>query len=201
MKFISTLFLTLLSSFAIAQSGTIKGRISTENGDPAESINIILKGTGKGTTTSVSGEFSLSDLAAGNYQLTASGVGYASIERKVSLAAGETLMLNLTVQENAQQLQTVEITGRRETTYKNDVSFIASKTATPIKEVPQAISYVTKEVLRDQGAFTMGDAVKNMSGVNQFTFYDDLTIRGFRMNGGSTTQLFNGLRTFSGFWK
>lgn len=201
MKFTCTLFLTLLSSFAIAQSGLIKGRITNENGDPVELINIILKGTGKGTMTSVSGEFTLPDLAAGKYQLIASGVGYTTIERRVTLADGETETLNLSVQENAQQLQTVEITGRRETTYKNDVSFIASKTATPLKEIPQAISYVTKEVLRDQGAFTMGDAVKNMSGVNQFTFYDDLTIRGFRMNGGSTTQLFNGLRTFSGFWK
>ncbi|WP_420147555.1 TonB-dependent siderophore receptor [Spirosoma sp.] len=201
MKFTYTLLFALITYGTFAQNGIIKGRVTTENGDPAELINIMLKGTGKGTISSASGEFSLTDLTAGKYQLIASGVGYSTIERRVTLAADETITLNLTVQENAQQLQTVEITGRRETTYKNDVSFIASKTATPLKEIPQAISYVTKEVLRDQGAFTMGDAVKNMSGVNQFTFYDDLTIRGFRMNGGSTTQLFNGLRTFSGFWK
>jgi len=102
---------------------------------------------------------------------------------------------------STEQLQTVEITGRKESGYKNTNSFIGSKTATPLREVPQAISYVTKELMQDQSAVRVGDVVKNFSGVNQFTFYDDLTIRGFRINGGSTTQLLNGMRTFSGFWK
>jgi iron complex outermembrane receptor protein len=102
---------------------------------------------------------------------------------------------------NTEQLQTVEITGRKEQGYKNTNSFIGTKTATPLKDVPQSISYVTKELMQDQSAVRMGDVVKNFSGVNQFTFYDDITIRGFRINGGSTTQLINGMRTFTGFWK
>jgi iron complex outermembrane receptor protein len=102
---------------------------------------------------------------------------------------------------NTEQLQTVEITGRKEQGYKNTNSFIGTKTATPLKDVPQSISYVTKELMQDQAAVRMGDVVKNFSGVNQFTFYDDITIRGFRINGGSTTQLINGMRTFTGFWK
>ncbi|WP_461132493.1 TonB-dependent siderophore receptor [Spirosoma lituiforme] len=201
MKIRCTCLFVLLSSYIFAQNGTIKGRLTNDTGEPVDMIHVMLEGTSKGTVSSASGEFSLTDVAADKYQVVVSGVGYTTVKRRVTLAPGETVVLNLSLQENTHQLQTVEITGRRETTYKNDVSFIASKTATPLKEIPQAISYVTKEVLRDQGAFTMGDAVKNMSGVNQFTFYDDLTIRGFRMNGGSTTQLFNGLRTFSGFWK
>lgn len=201
MKISFTCLLILISSYIYAQTGTINGRLTNDAGEPVESIHVLLKGTNKGTVSSASGEFSLTDVPASKYQLVLSGVGYTTVERRISLSPGETVSLNVSLQEDTHQLQAVEITGRRETTYKNDVSFIASKTATPLKEIPQAISYVTKEVLRDQGAFTMGDAVKNMSGVNQFTFYDDLTIRGFRMNGGSTTQLFNGLRTFSGFWK
>lgn len=199
-----TLYLIILSfccTAAFAQHGQIKGNIKNNAGQPAEAINLILKGTGKGTLTDADGDFEFNALAPGNYHLVGTGVGIKRIDRSVQVKAGETATIDLTAEENSQELQTVEITGRRETTYKNDLSFIASKTATPIKEVPQAISYITKEVMRDQGTFLMGDAVKNMSGVNQFTFYDDLTIRGFRMNGGSTTQLVNGLRTFSGFWK
>ncbi|CAG5070208.1 Metal-pseudopaline receptor CntO [Dyadobacter sp. CECT 9623] len=202
MRIPSLLFFFILTSFvARAQTGTIKGQIKTAAGTPAEYINIILKGTGKGTVTSSTGEFEFNALADGTYQLIGTGVGIKRIDQTVSLKSGEIVNLELTAAESAEELQTLEILGRKETTYKNDLSFIASKTATPIKEVPQAISYITKEVMRDQGTFLMGDAVKNMSGVNQFTFYDDLTIRGFRMNGGSTTQLVNGLRTFSGFWK
>ncbi|MCF0072102.1 TonB-dependent receptor [Dyadobacter sp. CY261] len=201
MRIFCLLILSLCCSAAFGQTGQIKGNIKNAAGQPAESINLILKGTGKGTLTGADGNFEFNALAPGHYQVIGTGVGIKRIDRSVHVKASETATLEITAEENAQELQTVEITGRRETTYKNDLSFIASKTATPIKEVPQAISYVTKEVMRDQGTFLMGDAVKNMSGVNQFTFYDDLTIRGFRMNGGSTTQLVNGLRTFSGFWK
>ncbi len=201
MRIFCLLILSLCCSLAFAQTGQIKGNIKNATGQPAESINLILKGTGKATLTDADGDFEFNTLAPGRYQLVGTGVGIRRIDRSVHVKADETVTLEIVSEESTQELQTVEITGRRETTYKNDLSFIASKTATPIKEVPQAIAYITKEVMRDQGTFLMGDAVKNMSGVNQFTFYDDLTIRGFRMNGGSTTQLVNGLRTFSGFWK
>ncbi|MEO6283746.1 MAG: TonB-dependent receptor [Dyadobacter sp.] len=201
MKRYILLLFTFLNLTAFAQTGVIRGQVTNGSGQPVESINLILKGTGKGTVTTASGNFEFIALPAGNYVVIGTGVGFKRIDKHVSLKADETATLQLTATEDAHELQTVEVTGRRETTYKNDLSFIASKTATPIKEVPQSISYITKEVMRDQGTFLMGDAVKNMSGVNQFTFYDDLTIRGFRMNGGSTTQLVNGLRTFSGFWK
>jgi iron complex outermembrane receptor protein len=201
MKRYILLLFTLLNVTAFAQTGVIKGQVINGSGQAVESINLILKGTGRGTVTTASGDFEFNALPVGSYQVIGTGVGFKRIEKHVSLKSDETVTLELTATEDAHELQTVEVTGRRETTYKNDLSFLASKTATPIKEVPQAISYITKEVMRDQGTFLMGDAVKNMSGVNQFTFYDDLTIRGFRMNGGSTTQLVNGLRTFSGFWK
>jgi iron complex outermembrane receptor protein len=57
---------------------------------------------------------------------------------------------------NTEQLQTVEITGRKEQGYKNTNSFIGTKTATPLKDVPQSISYVTKELMQDQAAVRMG---------------------------------------------
>ncbi|WP_343306788.1 TonB-dependent siderophore receptor [Chitinophaga niabensis] len=98
--------------------------------------------------------------------------------------------------DTTRQLQTVEVTGRKDNSYKNERSFSATKIEMAVKDVPQAISTVTKELMQDQQAFRMGDIVKNVSGVNQFSGYDDFTLRGFR----STTQLLNGLRTVTGFW-
>src|SRR5690606_34070127 len=71
-----------------------------------------------------------------------------------------------------------------------------TKVATPIKELPQSISYITKELINDQQAFRTGEVVKNISGINQFSGYDDFTLRGFR----SSNQLINGLRAGSNFW-
>ncbi|MCE7043616.1 TonB-dependent receptor [Dyadobacter sp. CY312] len=201
MRIFFTFLLSSLVFSAFAQTAEIKGKITSQNNQPVELINLILKETGKGTVTSETGEFVFTGLEAGSYQIIGTGIGFKRIEKQVLLAEGQIVTVELEAVEDARLLQTVDVIGNLESNYKTDLSFIGSKTATPIREVPQAISYITKEVMHDQGTFLMGDAVKNMSGVNQFTFYDDLTIRGFRMNGGSTTQLFNGLRTFSGFWK
>jgi iron complex outermembrane receptor protein len=201
MRIFFTILLSSLAFSAFAQTAVIKGKITSQNNQPVELINLILKETGRGTVTSETGEFTFSGLEAGIYQIIGTGIGFKRIEKQVLLSEGQAVTVELEAIEDARLLQTVDVIGNLESNYKTDLSFIGSKTATPIREVPQAISYITKEVMHDQGTFLMGDAVKNMSGVNQFTFYDDLTIRGFRMNGGSTTQLFNGLRTFSGFWK
>ncbi|HBK71163.1 MAG TPA: TonB-dependent siderophore receptor, partial [Flavobacteriaceae bacterium] len=88
------------------------------------------------------------------------------------------------------QLQEVEIVGRKAKTYKNEVSFTATKTATAIKDIPQAVSYVTKEIFADQQAYRVNDIVKNVSGVNQYSWYDDFSFRGFR----SGETYINGLR-------
>jgi iron complex outermembrane receptor protein len=201
MRVLFTLLFAVALSGAFAQTAAVKGKITSPSNEPVELINLILKETGKGTITSHTGEFEFSGLDAGTYHIIGTGIGFKKIEKQVNIKDGETINVELVAIEDARLLQTVDVIGNSGSSYKNDLSFIGSRTATPVREVPQAISYITKEVMHDQGVFLMGDAVKNMSGVNQFTFYDDLTIRGFRMNGGSTTQLFNGLRTFSGFWK
>jgi iron complex outermembrane receptor protein len=63
--------------------------------------------------------------------------------------------------------------------------------------VPQSISAVTKEVIRDQGLRRLNEIAPFISGVNEFSVYDDLTIRGFRTN---DDRRLNGQRTYNAFW-
>ena len=93
------------------------------------------------------------------------------------------------------ELQSVEIIGRRAISYDNKISFVGTKNATLVKDVPQAISFVTKEVFADQQAYRVNDIVKNISGVNQFSWYDDFSMRGFR----SGETYINGLRVIGLF--
>ncbi|MEO0332884.1 MAG: TonB-dependent receptor, partial [Bacteroidota bacterium] len=165
-------------------------------------LNTALKNTTLGSITDIDGQFTIENIPAGSHQLIISGIGYQSKSRKINITANETLIINFSIQESLTQLQEVEIIGRAETTYQNDVSFIASKTATPLQDVPQSVSYVTKELILDQAAFRVNDVVKNMSGVNQFSFYNDITIRGFRVSGQRNSgNLINGMRAFTSFWK
>lgn len=55
------------------------------------------------------------------------------------------------------------------TDYNRPNASTATKTDTPIMETPMSVQVVTKQVLKDQQAFRLQDAVKNVSGVQQFS--------------------------------
>ena len=67
-------------------------------------------------------------------------------------------------------LQTVEIVGRARKDYNSDYSFSSSKIALKNMEVAQSISTVTKELLSDRQVFKIGDAPKNVTGVNATSY-------------------------------
>jgi iron complex outermembrane receptor protein len=117
-------------------------------------------------------------------------MNYGKVEHDVYVQANQSNKFNVTVSERNTALQQVEITGRRETDYKSEVSFIGTKTATPLIKVPQSVAVITKEVMQDQQVYRVGDVVRNVSGVNQFSSYNDFNLRGFR----GDANFVNGLR-------
>ncbi len=201
-KIIFTITLILISKGLLAQTASIKGKISDVNGSSIEFVNVSLKGASKGAITNSEGKFTIENINPGTYTLNVSSIGYLSKSREITLAEGQVLEVDFTLSENLLGLQTVEITGRREVGYDNKETFSATKTASLIKDVPTTINFVTKELMLDQAAFTVNDVVKNVAGVNQYSFYNDITIRGFRVQGqGNSGTLLNGMRTFTSFWK
>ena len=133
----------------------------------------------------------------GTYVVMASFIGYGTARDTVAVQAGAVATVTLTLEATDLELQEVEVVGRRATTYDAAYSFAATKTATPIVDVPQSISVVTKEVIDDQQLYTLNETTRNVSGVNTFSGYNDLTARGFR---SSNTRLVNGLKSSFGFW-
>jgi iron complex outermembrane receptor protein len=203
MKGFFTLFALYFTCIFAVYSQTnyeLRGSISDIGGEPLIGASIQLAGTSFGTVTDMEGNYSLSFEKPGTYQLKLTFIGFITINEKL-LITKPIYTRNFQLEEETSNLQEVEIVGRKEEGYKNSSTFIGSKTQTNIKDLPQSVSYVTKELILDQGLMRVGETVKNFSGVSQFTFYDDITIRGFRINGGSNTQLVNGMRSTSGFWK
>ena len=73
-------------------------------------------------------------------------------------------------------------------------SSTATKTDTPIMNTPMSVAVVTQEVLRDQQAWRLEDATKNVSGVQPVSTvaqYQDFVIRGF---GTQYARFRNGVR-------
>lgn len=165
-----------------------------------------LRGTNLQTYTDRNGGFLLRGLPLGKQLLRMSALGYEPLEREIILERPEkgsaSLQLDFVLAEREDLLPAVDVLGRREQTYKNTVSFVGTKTATALKDVPQSIGYVTKELVLDQAATTVNDVVKNISGVNPYSFYNDFTIRGFRATGNRNSgNLVNGMRAQTSLWR
>ena len=180
--------LQLTSAQTNQEKVEITGTTTDQNGIPIPYVSIALKETTFGTSSNKDGVFSFYAFS-GKHIIIASSIGYETTRKELTIAKGKNV-INLVLKEATTQLQEVEITGRKARTYKNNETFLATKTATKLKNVPQAVSYVTKEVFADQQAYRVNDIVKNISGVNQYSWYDDFSMRGFR----SGETYINGLR-------
>ena len=183
-------------------SAEIRGQITDNNGNPISEATISVKGQKRAVRTKGNGYFTLSVLPSGETTIVVHAIGYAAQQRTLKLTNKNYQGVDFVLQERSDALPTVDVMGRREQSYKNSVSFVGTKTATALKDVPQSINYVTKELILDQGAITVNDVVRNMSGVNPYSFYNDFSIRGFRATGNRNSgNLVNGMRTQTSLWR
>ena len=78
--------------------------------------------------------------------------------------------------------------------YQTDNATTATRTDTPLKDIPQSIQVVPKQVIEDQQANTLEDVLRNVSGVSAGDSFGNTTerfvIRGFAQN----TTLVDGFR-------
>lgn len=161
--FLLALFISIQS---VAQ-GIVKGKIRNDTGAALPFVTIQIND--KIILSNEKGEYAIT-VPVRSATLQATAIGFEPLKKTITIQQGKTITIDLILTEIVKELQNVEIVGRKETGYTNSNSFVGTKTATALKDVPQAISYVTKEVMQDQQAIRMGDIVKNVSGVNQFTF-------------------------------
>lgn len=94
-------------------------------------------------------------------------------------------------------IEVIEVLGRSAQTTFSDYSYSVTRTAADILEIPQSVSAVTKEVIQDQAMMRLNDVTSFISGANEYSVYDDITIRGFR---SQDDRRVNGMRTHNNFW-
>ena len=95
-----TLLALFFFHFAILSfAGKISGLITDDKGNPLPYASISIKGTTKGTTTNSSGRYSIV-LSPGQYTLIAQYVGYAKIEKTITVTANDQVLdFSLSIQQ------------------------------------------------------------------------------------------------------
>ncbi len=109
MKYCLLLLLTLTVFAVQAQTGTISGKIIDETGQGLPGASVIIKGTTRSGSTDVNGNFKIVGVANGTVTLTASYIGYKSIDQIVAVKGNTVVSFNL--KPDAQNLNEVVVIG------------------------------------------------------------------------------------------
>ena len=145
---------------------------------------------GPSTVTDERGEFTL-PIDPGRYTITVAANGF--LEASQILRASQT---SAALREFVLQVAGVheDLTVTAPAGYRVPVITSATKTATPLGDVPQSITIVTQELMRDQLMMSVGDALRYVPGITMHqgeNNRDQIIIRG---NSSSADFFVNGVR-------
>ncbi len=187
------LLAAVLAGSTLAQS-RLGGHLKDQKGLPVINLNVrlISDSEKKIALSDVDGNFEFRELMGTKYRLLITSMSYDTYDREIDLSQVNQPM-TIVLSSSGFHLQEVEVIGRARQDYTSEYSFSATKIAIANRELPQAVGSVTKELIRDRGAFRLADAVKNVSGVIPSSFYNQYAIRGISQN--EEGQIVNGLRT------
>ena len=171
-----------MPSAAQAIESSLSGRIL----DPSEAAVIGAqivaipegKTTGVQATSDQTGEFSMT-LIPGTYTVRVIAKDFVEVAQTIEIGNASTtrdfVLRLLGVQ------QSVEVTGTQ--SYATPAISSATRTLTPLRDVPQSLTVINQELIRDQAMTSVGDVIRYVPGITVHqgeNNRDDLVIRGNR---------------------
>jgi iron complex outermembrane receptor protein len=182
------LFLLIVQSFqTLAQpaTGTISGSIVDDARKPLSGISVGLEGSTLGSPTDEGGHFVIRNVPPGAYTLVATGVGYSASKQNVRVNEKQEVSLQLKLNPVTHQLEEIVVQSYAGRSYGEPVSGVASRTATPLRDIPQSVQVLSQQVLQDRQVFLLQESIRNVAGVHQHGGYNDFVMRGFRTGPGN----------------
>ncbi|HHS51076.1 MAG TPA: TonB-dependent receptor [candidate division Zixibacteria bacterium] len=160
---IISLFLVLALIAFAETTYRVSGKITDEKGKGLPGANIVVVGTGKGASTNLSGEFTISDLPSGTYQFTVSMIGYETTSQDVTLVADQAITFSLL--PKAYQSQPVVVTASRTRQRLQDSS--VSTSVVEAEQIAERNFLSADEAMRFVGGVSMNDSqisIRNSTG-------------------------------------
>lgn len=112
-KFLLSLLLSMaLAPCAWAQTGSIEGQVTDQEGVPLPGVNVVVEDLDIGSGTTEEGRYTISDVPEGTYEITARFVGFQSQSKEVEVAVGETSTVDFVLGEQEVSLDEVIVTGQ-----------------------------------------------------------------------------------------
>ena len=190
-------FLLFAIQHSFAQTfGSISGTVMGPEGIPEQGVHIFLIQTSFGASTDPAGSYVLENIPAGEYTLAISKIGFQEQQFEVLVTATQNTSLDISLESASYHLDEIAVYGQKRRT------IYATRINAPLEQTPLSLNVVSNELLAQQQAISLEDALRNVSSVSKFGSYgisDNVNIRGFDIGlaGGPENYRINGamLRT------
>ncbi|MEO6236938.1 MAG: TonB-dependent siderophore receptor [Vicinamibacterales bacterium] len=185
---------TIVSAQATAAGFSLRGKVLDSIGAPLAGAHVTAVPDGQGQPASAAtdnaGDFALM-LQPGSYTVTVSADGFRENAQRI-----KALNVGADTREFILPLATLResVSVTAPTGYQVGAVSSATKTLTPLTDVPQSVTVVTKELIKDQLMMSVGDVVRYVPGITAHqgeNNRDQVIIRG---NNSSADFFVNGVR-------
>lgn len=167
-QFFIMVFMMFSGIIAFAQnSGSVSGKITDSENNPLENVQINISSSKLSTQTDSNGTFELKNIAAGNYSMRISMLGFKSKEVIFTVISNQNTQIPAEkLLSNSEQLNEIFIETYNNKYTKTESNYVSRM---PIKNLENASVYnvVTKELMKDQLITSQDEALKNVPGLYQ----------------------------------
>ena len=165
---------------AMAQHGTLDGRVIDINGNGIYAATIIVEGSTLGSVTDFDGNFSISNINSGNIAITIHSIGYETKKLTATIAKGnKTSIGTITLNEASQEIDEVAVVGKSMARQQQEIAFAVSvvdlsKSYSSAATLKKAIGNNSSVRVREDGGLgsTYSFSINGFSG-NQVKFFLD----------------------------
>ena len=148
-----TLVYVCAASGVHAQTGSIAGRVlDAANGQPIPAAQVFISDLDLGVLSQQNGSYLLSNVPVGPRSVTVQRIGYRQLAQSVTVAAGQTAVLDFRISEEALALDEIIVTGTPGGTQRRAIGNTVSTVS--VAEVTQAVAITNMQDLL--GARTTG---------------------------------------------
>jgi outer membrane receptor protein involved in Fe transport len=138
MRYFFILFFSLTSATVFAQYGKLRGVVTdSETGETIIGASVIIEGTTKGDATDIDGEYIITGVEPGSYNLVISYIGYSQTTvQDVRVSIDLTTEINVELRSDVLEGEEITVTAGRELIRKDVTASLSSVTSEQIEAIP-----------------------------------------------------------------
>jgi iron complex outermembrane recepter protein len=164
-------------------NGKITGKVMSSDGQPVAWVSITVKNTSLSAISDEAGTFVLKNIKPGTYSIVASYTGFAPVEEIINVSDDHTSEIIFTIKITAKQLSEIIVDGRRS---QNLQPVTIGKLSVAPMDIPQSISVINQNVIKNQQSQRLSDVIKNVNGLylssTRGGVQETFAARGYRMS-------------------